>query len=155
MTGEERRRLTGYARDAIQILEHSRVLYAQGQVYFYRVAAVQLRLLLCDTVRRHGKMIPLALAVRLWPGLQLPGLAENYPDQNRLRVEEWLAQPVPDSGVTVQQFIRCMCDQDGGAHVDVRKSGHLPEGFPSAEWIFHLSGIVVIELGLRLVEEDC
>jgi len=56
--GREQRRLAGYARDAIQILEHSRALYAQGQVYFYRVAAVQLRLLLCDTVRRHGKMTP-------------------------------------------------------------------------------------------------
>lgn len=34
MTGREQRRLAGYARDAIQILEHSRALYAQGQVYF-------------------------------------------------------------------------------------------------------------------------
>jgi len=155
MTGQERHRLKGYARDAIHILEQSQALYAQGQTYFYRVAAAQLRLLFCDTVRRHGRMIPLALAVRLWPGLELPGLAWNQSESDRLSVEEWLAQPIPESGIIVKQFIRSVCDQDGGAHVDIRKHGHLPEGFPSAEWIFRLSGIVVAELGSRLAEEGC
>lgn len=154
MTGQERHLLKGYAHNAIQILEQSHALYAQGQTYFYRVAAAQLRLLFCDTVRRHGRMIPLALAVRLWPGLELPGLPRNQAESDRLGVEEWLAQPLPESGVTVKQFIRCICDQDGGAHVDIRKHGQLPEGFPSAEWIFTLSGIVVAELSARLAEED-
>jgi len=155
MTGQERHLLKGYAHNAIQILEQSHALYAQGQTYFYRVAAAQLRLLFCDTVRRHGKLIPLALAVRLWPGLQLPGLERNQAEPDRLSVEEWLAQPLPESDVTVKQFIRCVCDQDGGAHVDIRTRGHLPEGFPSAEWIFRLSWIVVAELGSRLAEEGC
>lgn len=153
MNSQERRLLAGYAQDALEILAQSQELYRQGQKYFYRVTAVQLRLLLCDTVRRHEKIIPVALAVRLWPELRLPALVLDPTGLKHLSTEEWLAQELPESGLTVRQFIRRVCDQDGGAHVDTRKYARLPDGFPTGEWIIRLGEIVMAELIAWLAKE--
>ncbi len=150
MNSHECHRLAGYIRDAVQILMQSQMLYQQGQTCFYRVAAVQLRLLLCDTVRRHGQMISIALAPRLWNDLRFPALVEEEFEPKSLSIEDWLEQGVPGCELSVRQFIRCVCDQDGGAHVDMRLLARLPEGFQTADWIFRLSKIVVKELSVKL-----
>ncbi len=131
-----------YARDSLEILKHSLLLVRQGQRPFYRVAAVQLRLLLCDTTRRHNQVVDIAVLPQILPDLELAAIA---PGEKRLRLSDWLVQPIPgqaDQALTVRQLIRRVCDQDGGAHVDFKPEGGL-DGFDPAEWIQTIGEIVV------------
>ena len=133
--------LSGYGRDVLQILLTSLDLSRRERPEFYRVAALQLRLLLCDTTRRHGEVINVSLLPRLLPDLHLAPL-EPDGTFNRLAsplpLEVWLDQPVPaimisstaapvsaasgsSGGLTIRYLIRWVCDQDGGAHVDPRR----------------------------------
>ena len=142
--GEER--LRAYARDAVRILAESLRLCAEGRPEFYRVAAVQLRLLLCDTTHRHNELVSLALLPRLLPQFSLPLLTPEgaFDAQRRLPLEEWLAQPLPASTLSLRQFIRRVCDQDGGAHVDVREEERsLPD---AARWVVLIGRMVGEEL---------
>jgi hypothetical protein len=128
--------LIGYGRDVLQILLTSLDLSRRGRPEFYRVAALQLRLLLCDTTRRHGEVVNVSLLPRLLPDLRLAPL-EPDGTFNRLAsplpLDAWLDQPVPvfmisstaapliSGGLTIRYLIRWVCDQDGGAHVDPRR----------------------------------
>lgn len=111
--------LLDYTRDAAEILRRCVELYDRGETVFYRVMAVELRLLLCDSTRLHNAPLDLALLPALYPDLTLPALDDGAP----LLLETWLEQPVSTSGgahLTARQLIRQVCDQDGGAHVDRR-----------------------------------
>jgi hypothetical protein len=131
--------LAGYGRDVLQILLTSLDLSRRGRPEFYRVAALQLRLLLCDTTRRHGEVVNVSLLPRLLPDLRLAPL-EPDGTFNRLAsplpLDVWLDQPIPafmmsstaappaagsSGGLTIRYLIRWVCDQDGGAHVDPRR----------------------------------
>jgi hypothetical protein len=133
--------LSGYGRDVLQILLTSLDLSRRGRPEFYRVAALQLRLLLCDSTRRHGEIVNVSLLPRLLPDLRLAPL-EPDGTFNRLRpplpLDAWLDQPMPalmisspaaagsavsgsPGGLTIRYLIRWVCDQDGGAHVDPRR----------------------------------
>ncbi len=122
-----------YARDALDILNTSLELVQQGRLEFYRVAALQLRLLLCDTTRRHNRVVDISLAVRLWPEVHLQALNQAGffdPGLDPLPLSEWLAQrlPLPSGQVlTLRGLIRRVCDQEGGAHVDLKPEAGLPE----------------------------
>ena len=131
--------LLAYARDSLEILRYSLVLVAQGQRPFYRVAALQLRLLLCDTTRRHNQVIDIALLPQLIPNLDLPAIS---PGEKRLLLVDWLAQPIPGQPLSVRQFIRRICDQDGGAHVDFKPEAGL-DGLEAVEWIQKIGEIVL------------
>jgi len=48
--------LRQYTLDAASILRHSVLLIERGEQSFYRVAAAQLRILLCDTTFRHNQV---------------------------------------------------------------------------------------------------
>ena len=140
--------LLAYGRDALNILQLSLQLVQQGRRPFYRVAALQLRLLLCDTTRRHGQVIDIAVLPRLLPNLELPAV---IPDEKPLRLKEWLAQPIPgqaDQTLTVRQLIRRVCDQDGGAHVDYKPEAGL-KGLDPAGWIQIIGEIVVNSIYLE------
>ncbi len=128
-----------YARDSLEILRRSLELCRQGQRPFYRVAAVQLRLLLCDSTHRHNQLIDISLLPQLLPTLELPA---PEPDGQLLPLKEWLAWPLPGLALTVRELIRRVCDQDGGAHVDFRPVAGL-EGLDPAGWIVELGEIVV------------
>jgi len=134
-----------YARDALAILRESLQLCREGRPEFYRVAAVQLRLLLCDTTRRHNRTVDISLLPRLVSGLRLPALpAQDAPGQAApLALKDWLAQPL-DPGqagsLSVRDLIRRVCDQDGGAHVDLRQGFGIAD---PAGWILVLGDIVV------------
>ena len=120
----------------------------QGRRPFYRVAALQLRLLLCDTTRRHYRVVNIAVLPQLFPGLDLP---EVGPGGKRLPLKDWLAQPVPgqaDQALTIRQFIRRVCDQDGGAHVDFKPEAGL-KGLDPADWIQIIGEIVVNNVNLE------
>ncbi len=138
----EHQRLLAYARDAAGILRETLNLIAAGQPAFYRVAAVQLRLLLCDTTRRHGQIVITSLVARLWPDFRL-GALSDVPVEPTLPLDDWLGQKLPEGDYTVRQFIRLVCDQDGGAHVDFRQYAGLPAAFPSLAWICRLSAIAL------------
>jgi hypothetical protein len=134
-----RQTLLAYARDSLEILRHSLQLCEQGQRPFYRVAALQLRLLLCDTTRRHNQVTDIALLPQLIPTLDLPAIS---PGEKRLLLDDWLAQPIPGQPLSVRQLIRRVCDQDGGAHVDFKPEAGL-NGLDPAEWIQKIGEIVL------------
>ena len=138
--------LLAYSRDALQILLTSLDLSRRGRPEFYRVAALQLRLLLCDTTRRHGQIDNVSLLPRLLPDLRLAPLSANGTFDLKaqpLDLDHWLEQPVPaallgnipgsaatgaSGALTIRYLIRWVCDQDGGAHVDPRRLH--PDGLP-------------------------
>ena len=131
--------LLAYARDSLEILRHSLLLIRQGQRLFYRVAAVQLRLLLCDTTRRHNQVVDISVLPQLIPDLDLPAVGIGG---KRLLLNDWLAQPIPGQPLSVRQLIRRVCDQEGGAHVDFKLEAGLDDLDP-AEWIQTIGEIVV------------
>jgi hypothetical protein len=149
----DHQRLVHYAKDALVILDQSLQFCDAGQTCFYRVAAVQLRLMLCDTTRRHEQIHLTALAPRLWPDLVLPALDDDISQPHRLLLEDWLEQKLPQTGLSLRQFIRHVCDQDGGAHVDFRQHDPLPNQFPKALWICNLGKIVTVTLTSQLASE--
>jgi hypothetical protein len=93
-------------------------------------------------------MEDIALLPKLYPDLKLPALSEDgefHPPL--LPLQDWLAQTLPGSSLTLRQFIRRVCDTDGGAHVDVRPRAGLV-GIPDVpEWIVKIGGAV--ERGCR------
>jgi hypothetical protein len=131
--------LLAYAQDSLEILRYSLLLVRQGQRPFYRVAAVQLRLLLCDTTRRHNQVIDIAVLPQLIPNLDLPAIG---PEGKRLLLDDWLAQPIPGQPLSVRQLIRRVCDQDGGAHVDFKPEAGL-DSLEPVEWIQKIGEIVI------------
>jgi hypothetical protein len=140
--------LLAYARDSLEILRYSLTLFKHGQRPFYRVVALQLRLLLCDTSRRHNQIIDIAVLPQIIPDLDLPVVGAGG---KRLPLKDWLAQPIPgqpDQALTVRQLIRLVCDQDGGAHVDFKPEAGL-EGLGTAEWIQTIGEIVVNGVNLE------
>ena len=134
-----RQALLAYARDSLEILRHSLLLVQHGQRPFYRVAAVQLRLLLCDTTRRHNQVVDIAVLPQLIPEIDLPAVGQP---EKSLLLKDWLGQPIPGYALTVRQLIRRVCDQDGGAHVDFKPEAGLDALDPAA-WIQTIGEIVV------------
>ncbi len=149
MAKRSEKELSGYALGALTILKRSAALYDQGETAFYRVMAVELRLLLCDTTRRHDQLYELSLAPRLWPGLALPPLnpAGMFDRQAApLPLDAWLAQEIrlaPDYSASLRQIIRQVCEQDGGAHVDRRLNAGLPRGVDIAATIRQIARVVI------------
>ena len=115
--------LQSYLEDSLHILTASLEQVENGAAPFYRVVALQLRLLLCDSSRRHNHLEDTSLAEQLFPDLALPALA---PPHAPLPLAQWLEQPAA-AGLTVRQLIRRVCDQDGGAHVDPHPQAGLPD----------------------------
>ncbi|HEX9013696.1 MAG TPA: hypothetical protein VF813_09280 [Anaerolineaceae bacterium] len=127
-----------YARDALGILEGSLDFYRRGEDAWYRAAAAQLRLLLCDSNRIHDRRVDISLVPRLFPDLRLevlravpaPERASGLrlvfpggPGPLPLPLPRWLEQEITSPGgrpVSLRALIRSVCEQDGGAHVDPR-----------------------------------
>ena len=130
-----------YANDSVKILVTSLELVEQGRLEFYRVAALQLRLLLCDTTRRHNQIEDISLAKRIWPHLHLHPLnLEGFfdSDLDPIPLSDWLAQRLPlpsGEALTLRGLIRRVCDQEGGAHVDLKPAPGLPAQPDVIEWV--------------------
>lgn len=130
-----------YALDSLKILETSLKLVEQGRPEFYRVAALQLRLLLCDTTRRHNRVVDISLARRIWPDLRLHPLGTGGffdASLNPISLSGWLAQLLPLDSVqalNLRDLIRRVCDQEGGAHVDLKPEAGLPDPAVVIDWI--------------------
>jgi hypothetical protein len=125
---------TAYTRDALQLLAGCIESFQLGSRASYRVAAVELRLLLCDTNRIHERLVDISLLPRAYPEIKFHPLRSAPPAQegylvgfDRTRepvpLADWLSQSltIPHGGkITLRELIRTICEQDGGAHVDPR-----------------------------------
>ena len=139
-------------RDALEILRTSSALVRSGQTAFYKVIAVELRLLLCDTTRRHGRIVDISLLPQLLPDLRLPALPRRLAGRDsaaELPLEQWLEQEVRTSGgdpVTLRRLVRLVCDQDGGAHYDPRAASPLKELEDVPELLAEMADVLVARL---------
>ena len=141
--------LQDYLRDSIHILRQAVVAYHAGEVAFYRVAALQLRLLLCDSVRRHDHSEDISLLRRIHPDYVLPPIdGESHMKTGApLTLDAWLEQPLygqNGQALCVRQFIRRVCDQDGGAHVDPKPQTGLA--------VFPHRADLIIRLAVTLID---
>jgi hypothetical protein len=145
-----------YALDALDILKESNQLACGEHTGFYRVAAAQLRLLLCDTTRQHGKIVDISLLPRLLPKLSLPPVdyhADMVFRADEIPLADWLKQKVvmdESSEVTIRQLIRQVCDQDGGAHVDYKPESILRRTSNYAQSILSIAEIVITSVETKL-----
>lgn len=143
-----------YTRAALAILRQSIQLAEQGQPFFYRVAALQLRLLLCDRTRRHERIVDISLLPRVLPQVRFHVLGDDgLFDRTAapLALADWLEQPLPPSRViTIRQLIRRVCDQDGGAHVDPKPFAGLGALPDHSAWILRIGRYVLEELEAQL-----
>jgi hypothetical protein len=132
--------LRQYTQDALNILEQSVRLYEDGHKSFYRVAAAQLRILVCDTTYKHDRQVDIAIIPILLPDLQLQPFTENKSSTKTMGLKTWLDSPSGlQEGMTIRQLIRRVCDIDGGAHVDVKPLAGLPQGGELRQWIIDTS----------------
>ncbi len=127
-TEKSRNDCIAVAIDSLKIIHQSLNLLASGKKMFYRVIALQLRMLLCDTTRRHGKIVNLSLLPGILPDLRIQatdGFGQPAVDGTKLSTSDWLQQKLfvnASSSPTIRQFIRQVCDQDGGAHFDPKNN---------------------------------
>lgn len=145
--------LRQYTLDAASILRQSVKLIESGEQSFYRVAAAQLRILLCDTTFRHDRVEDIAVLPILFPEMKLPSLGEegSSGERKRLSIGSWLDQPASAcSNLTVRQMIRRICDVDGGAHIDPKPVNGIPQGCDQADWILRIARTLQPELDKAL-----
>ena len=132
--------LKQYAIDALSILEQSVRMYEEGHQSFYRVAAAQLRILICDTTFRHDHQVDIAIVPILLPKLQLPPLTVGKHTSQKVDLQTWLDSPSgTPSDMTIRQLIRRVCDVDGGAHVDIKPLAGFPQSGEARQWIIDIS----------------
>lgn len=134
--------LAQYTQDALNILDHSLRLFDEGHESFYRVAATQLRILLCDTNFRHGKQEDIAVVPVLAPGIKLHLLdADAFPrlDSEPVDLQTWLNSPAGSgTDLTIRQLIRRVCDVDGGAHIDLKPEAGIRDQENARQWIIKI-----------------
>lgn len=139
-----------YLRDSLNIITQSLRLIEDDYPFFYRVIALQLRLILCDTTRIHDESLDTSLIRQINPLVKLHALGSDpdYKDPSRmLSLDDWLAAELPGSGLTsmtIRKLIRQVCDTDGGAHVDRRGSQLLPPNH--CQWIIRIAESVIASL---------
>ena len=134
--------LKHYTLDTLNILDQSVKLFEDGHTSFYRVAAAQLRILLCDTTFRHDHQEDIAVVPILAPDIQLLLLDDQgNPRQGSSPVafNTWLDAPAGSfTNLTVRQLIRRVCDIDGGVHIDIKPNAGLPENGNTRQWIINV-----------------
>ena len=152
MDEKAKRVLRQYTVDTASILKHSILLMESGEESFYRVAAAQLRILLCDTTFRHDRVESIAILPELFPDFKLPAIGESeHAGRERLALADWLAQPAGAGlDLSVREMIRRVCDVDGGAHVDPKPVRGIPAGSDPAKWILSISKLLLPELEMAL-----
>lgn len=154
MDEKSKKILAQYTRDAVNILDHSLQLYESGHESFYRVAAAQLRILLCDTTYRHDHQEDIAIVPILFPALRLHRLDESCQpklQEEPVDLQTWLDSAAGgESGFSLRQLIRRVCDTDGGAHVDIKPQAGISNQENARLWIIgigkYISSLINQEL---------
>ena len=147
--------LADYARGSLNLIARSLSEIEKGYPEFYRVIALQLRLLLCDSTRRHNQTVDISLVPQVLPELKfhpLNSIGEFDHDLPPMTLEEWLAQPLPikaTSPVTIRTLIRHVCAAILVTHLADQRAAMLfiPE---AARWVVHIGRYVMerLETGL-------
>ena len=144
--------LRQYVRDSLEILGTSLDFARDRQPIFYRVVAVQLRLLLCDTTRLHGRMVDTSLLPAVWPGIKLmPPLGMKASDFPGVPIDlpDWLGLEIPILvKPTIRRLICKVCDQDGGVHVDRRVNIAEHDPVEARAWIVRIGETVLEQIKL-------
>ena len=154
LTAKKRDYRKAYLRDSLSILAESTHMAREGFPAFYRVVAVELRLLLCDSTRIHNEWVDISLVHQLYP--QLKWSTEGWKDgtSRTLKIPDWLeisAMADDPQHRTIRKLIRQICDLDGGAHVSLGDAGKTA----SARSIYNLLRIAdFVYLQLSLLESD-
>jgi hypothetical protein len=154
LTTKKRDYLKAYLRDSLAILVESTRMARGGSPAFYRVVAVELRLLLCDSTRIHNEWVDISLVHQLYP--QLKWQTEEWQEgtSKSVKIPEWLELPAMADDPqhrTIRKLIRQICDLDGGAHVSLSDTSKMA----SARSIFNLLRIAdYVYLQLSLLESS-
>lgn len=153
----QRDTLQAYARGSLDLIQSNIDLYRHGLQPVYRVIAVELRLLLCDSNRAHNRLVDISLLPRIIPDLRLQPIKKDAQTENAfmfdrsapaLPLKEWLTQVLPGSdGLTIKNLILGVCEQDGGAHVDPHPTSPIWEYSQRAQAIICI-GEYLLDLGL-------
>lgn len=147
MDEQSKRVLKQYTLDAVSILERSLDLCKSGHPSFYRVAAVQMRILLCDTTFRHDRQEEIAIVPILFPQLMLHRLDANFNprlSEPAVDLPTWLdSMADPKTNLTLRQIIRRVCDVDGGAHVDLKSQAGVSDPETARLWIIAIGEYLV------------
>ena len=134
-----------YSQAIKNILKNSLYLYHRGESVFYRVMAVQLRILLNDTTRRHGRTRDISLLPLVSPDLELPVPAGLSPISDKLPLKDWLNLQIKidEDSLTIRQLIRRVCHRKSGAHVNPKVNAGIPHSKETQKWIVQLSELVL------------
>jgi hypothetical protein len=117
-----------YLKDSLAILSESIRLAREDHPEFYRVVALELRLLLCDATRIHNQWVDISLVHQLYPQLKWSSEGWKEGRARLLKIADWLELPAMTDDPqhrTIRKFIRQICDLDGGAHVNLGDSSHM------------------------------
>jgi hypothetical protein len=140
MDEKSQRILKAYTRDALGILGNCITLADRGQTSFYRGAAVQLRILLCDTTFRHDRHQDISIIPMQVPDLRLRLMDQPAGDSSEVDLQTWLDSPSGlVTGLSIRQLIRRVCDIDGGAHVEIKPLAGVPDNEDIRQWIIKVS----------------
>ncbi len=150
LTARKRDYLKTYLQDSLSILAESSRMAREGYPAFYRVVAVELRLLLCDSTRIHNEWANISLVHQLYP--QLKWSTEGWKEETSkfVKIPEWLELPAMADDPqhrTIRKLIRQICDLDGGAHISLGDASKMA----SARSIYNLLRIadfVYLQLSL-------
>jgi hypothetical protein len=154
LTTKKRDYLKGYLKDSLAILSESTRLAREGCSSFYRVVAVELRLLLCDSTRIHNEWMDISLVHQLYPRLKWQTEGWKEGTSRSVNISEWLELPAMADDPqhrSIRKLIRQICDLDGGAHVSLGDTSKMA----SARSIFNLLRIAdYVYLQLSLLESS-
>jgi len=155
MPADKEAQIATYINDSLRIIKRCLQLIEEGELQFYRVIAVQLRMLLCDSTRQHGKVVNISLLPRLLPEIKLHAMDKQghvTSDQPDLPLNEWLAQPLTVHSLktlTIRELVRRICDQDGGAHYDPKPNTRLDDTENNKKWMTQLGSYLVHQSNLQ------
>ena len=145
-----------YLQESHQILKASIHHIEKGDHHFYRVCALQLRLLLCDTAFRHNRLEDISLINKVSREISFHRLSNNGTFElhiDKVPLEKWLDQVLPGQQkpkITIRHLIRCVCDQDGGAHVDPKPNAGVHSINNYETWIYQISEYIAKELEVHI-----
>lgn len=154
LTSRKREYLKTYLQDSLSILAESTRLAREGSPAFYRVVAVELRLLLCDSTRVHKEWMDISLVSQLYPKLKWSTEGWGEGTSKFVKIPDWLELPAMTDDPqhrTIRKLIRQVCDLDGGAHVSLGDTSKMA----SARSIYNLLRIAdFVYLQLSLLDSD-
>ena len=150
LTSRKKEYLRSYLQDSLSILTESTRLAREGFPAFYRVVAVELRLLLCDSTRLHNEWVDISLVHQLYPNLKWSTEGWMEGTSKFVKLPDWLELPAMTDDPqhrTIRKLIRQICDLDGGAHVSLGDTSKMASA-RSIYSLLRIADFVYLQLSL-------